>query len=219
MATWDTADLLQRCRDEAQEPSSGTTTTAAQWYTLLSNAQHRVYRLFAQHVPHVLAGAPTAMTSSDGGYTYSVPSGAYPIGLAEIRDGRNGPLLVPGADFSNVADFVWEGDAIRIPHGRTRTFANGLYIKYIVPPTVIDASTEPTLTPDWARILLVYDAVEEWAGQGSLRDPAMWAAKFAKAAFGDGVDVGIIGTLKGQIVNQGADAAQGGSAYWWRTVR
>jgi hypothetical protein len=219
VADFDSADLLARCRDEAQEPTVGTTTTAAQWYALLTASQHRVYRLFAMHVPHVLMSAPTAMTSSDSGYTYTVPSSVYPYGLAEIRHGRSGPLLTPGAEFSNTADFVWEGNKIRIPHGVSRTFGNGLYIRYIAPPSSVSASVEPTLTPDWARVLLVFDAVREWAGQGNLRDPAIWSDKFALAAFGDGLDVGIIGTLKGQLVNQGADAAQGGGYFWWRHVR
>lgn len=197
----------------------GTTTTDAQWYTLLSNAQHKAYRLFATHCPHVLMTAPTAMTSSDGGYTYGTPGGVYPLGLAELRHGRNGALLTPGADFSDAADFVWEGNQIRIPGGRTRTFANGLYIRYVAPPSSISASVEPTLTPDWARILLVYDAVAEWAGQGNVRDPSIWVEKYTKAAYGDGVDIGILGALKGQLVNQGADAAQGGAYYWWRSVR
>lgn len=219
MADWDSEDLLARARDEAQEPSAGTTTTDPQWYSLLTSSQHRVYRLFAQHVPHVLAGVPVALTSSDGGLTYTVPDDVFPIGLAELRHGRNGPLLTPGADFSNIADVVWEGNQVRIPHGRTRSFPNGLYLKYIATPGTLNASTEPTLTPDWARILLVYDAVAQWASQGSLRDPSIWRDKFAEAAYGDGIDVGIIGTLKGQLINQGADAAQGNEFYWWRHVR
>lgn len=219
MADWDTADLLARCRDEAQEPESGTQTTDAQWYRLLTQAQHTVYRLFAEHVPHALATAPVAMTSADGGATYTVPSDAFALGYAEIRHGRTGPLLVPGADFSDVADFVWEGNQIRIPSGRTRTFGNGLYVKYIAPPGTINASTEPTLTPNWARILIVYDAVKEWAGQGDTRDPSRWAQKYREAAYGDGISGGILAALKGQLVNLGADAAQSPMMYWWRTVR
>lgn len=220
MADWDSADLLARCRDEAQEPETGTNTTAAQWYRLMTQSQHTVYRLFAQHVPHVLVSAPAAMTSSDGGATYVVPSSAFALGYAEIRHGRNGPLLLPGADFSDRADFVWEGDRIRIPHGKTRTFSNGLYIRHIAPPGTIDANTEPTLEPDWSRILIVYDAVKQWAGQGNLRDPAVWAAKYREAAYGDGVDGGILGTLKSQLVAQGADTGlYQSTAYWWRQLR
>ena len=219
MADWDSADLLSRCRDEAQEPSGGTATTDAQWYSLLTASQHTVYRLFAQHVPHVLAGVPVAMTSSDGGYTYAVPSDAFSLGYAEVRHGRTGPLLIPGADFSDHADYVWEGNQIRIPSGRTRSFGNGLYIKHIAPPGTVDASTEPTLTPDWSRILMVYDAVKNWAAQGGLRDPSPWAQKYRETAYGDGVDGGILGTLKSQVVNLGADGGRAQSTYWWRTVR
>jgi hypothetical protein len=216
VARWDSSDLLSRCRTEAQEPESGTTTTDAAWYTLLSDAQDTVYRLFAQHVPHVLVSAPTALTSSDGGYTYATPSNAFVYGFAEIRHGRAGPLLEAGADYSSTADFVWEGDSIRMPHGRTRTFGDGLYLRYIAPPAAVSASVEPTLTPDYARVLMVYEAVKQWAGQGALRDPSIWDAKYQRAAYGDGVDVGIIGTLKMQLANQGADGAHRGGVYWWR---
>ena len=209
MATWDSADLLARCRDEAQEPSAGTATTDAQWYSLLTASQHRVYRLFAQHVPHVLVGAPVALSTADGGATYTFPSSVYPLGYAEVREGTDGRVLWSGPNESWVADFVFEGDALRIPNGQTRTFSSGLYARYVTTPGTIDASTEPTLTPDWARILLVYDAVKTWASQGGLRDPSTWAQKFQHEWSGDPAvagDVGICGALKTQIRRPGRDA-------------
>lgn len=205
---WDSADLLARARDESQEPSGGTATTDAQWYRLLTASQHRVYRLFAQHIPHVLMGAPTALTTSDGGVTYTFPSSIYPLGYCVIREGTDGRILFSGPSWSWFADFVWEGDNLRTPNGQSRTYSDGLYAQYITPPGTIDASTQPTLTPDWTRILIVYDAVKEWAGQGGLRDPSVWAQKFQHAWAGDPAvlgDVGIMGALKTQIRHPGID--------------
>lgn len=202
MALWDSADLLQRCRDESQEPLMGTVTTDAQWYSLLTASQHRVWRLFAMHCPHVLVGAPVALSTSDGGSTYSFGATVYPLGYAELREGLDGGMLWSGPNWSNVADFVFEGNRLRVPNGQTRTFSSGLYARYVATPGTIDAATEPTLVPDWARILLVYDAVKEWAGQGDLRAPERWAQKFQHAWAGDPAvsgDVGIMGALKTQI--------------------
>lgn len=219
MADWDSADMLQRCRDEAQEPEMGSTTTAAQWYRLLTAAQHRVYQLFAMHCPHVLVGAPVQLITNDDGHTYEFPSAVYPLGYAELREGENGRVLFSGPNWSVAADFVFEGKQLRIPNGQTRTFSGGLYARYITPPGTLDAVTEPTLEPDWARILIVLDAVKEWAGQGALRDPTMWAQKFQHRWAGDPAisgDVGIMGALKTQIRAPGSISARLGQRTSWR---
>jgi len=221
MSDWDSADILQRCKDTAQEPTQGDVTSDAQWYQLLSNAQQKVTRLFASHVPHVLMTAPAAMSTADGGATYTFPNSDWPLGEAEIRVGRSGRILIPGADFSPHADFVFEGNRIRMPNGRTQTFADTLYTRYVRQPVSISASVEPTLQPEPARILLVYDAVAEWARQGGLRDPSPFLQLFQHTCWGDPMnpgDTGIIGSLKGQMFGQGSDPAYalGTSRFWWR---
>lgn len=209
MAPWDSADLLQKCRDEAQEPSGGTSTTDAQWYALLTTSQHRVVRLLAQHVPHAMAQGGF-LTTSNGGLSYQFDSNVYPLGYAELRDGQDGRVLWSGPDWSSSADFVFEGNQIIFPNAVTRTFSGtgGLYARYIRTPTTISAAVEPTLRPDWARILIVYDATKEWAGQGGLRDSSVWAQKFQHTWAGDPAilgDVGVLGALKTQLRYPGID--------------
>lgn len=212
MALWDSADLLEKCRAEAQEPEGGTSTTDAQWYALLTTSQHKVVRLLAQHVPHVMAQAGT-LTTANGGLSYTFTDDVYPLGYAELRDGPDGPVLWSGSDWSSSADFVFEGNRIVFPNLASRIFTGSgvsgvLYARYIRTPTTISASVEPSLKPDWARILIVYDAVKEWASQGGLRDSSVWAQKFQHAWAGDPAilgDVGIMGALKTQLRYPGID--------------
>ncbi len=212
MATWDSADLLQRARDEAQEPLGGTPTTDTQWYSLLTASQLKVYRMLAATVPHANVGAPAALTTSDGGLTYAFPSSVFPLGYCVVREGLDGRVLWSGTETSWSADFVFEGDQLRTPNGQARTYSNGVYARYITMPAAISASAAPSLTPDWARILIVFDAVCEWAGQGGLRDPEPWRVKFNKAWSGDPEalgDIGVLGALRTQLRYQGVDGTRG----------
>jgi hypothetical protein len=218
MADWDSADLLARVKALTDSPTLDNSMTDAKWYTLLSNAQQRMYRVVASHVPEVLVGAPLALSTADGGYTYTFANSVVPMGLAEVRHGTTGEILIPGAAFSDYADFVWEGATIRMPNGTHRTFANGLYARYVAPPSAISATVQPTLLPADARILLVYSAADEWATMFG-RDPAPYARMCQKELFGDPMmpgDVGIIGRLKQSVFGRGADAGTPASVYWWR---
>lgn len=216
MAAWDSADLLARCYMEAKRPSTDTSTSDAEWYQRLSVAQDQWITVFAQHCPHVLVGAPELVTSSDGGETYDLDY--YPLGGVELRHGRRGEILIPGPEFSDAADFTIEGQTIRIPNGQTRSFANGLYARYVPTGTVISASVEPTFQPPWARQLLVLQAVADWAREGGLRDPAPYLQKLQHRAWGDPMnpgDTGVVGGLKQQYYAQGVLSPEQ-QAYWWR---
>lgn len=195
--------------------------TDAQWYALLTEAQQHWFSVVATHAPEWLYGAPTLLTSSDGGYTYDFPSGVYPVGHIEVLESTRGALLRPGPYWDPGADYTPEGDKIRICCGRTRTFASGPYARYATMPGVIDASTEPTLEPKEARRLLPYRACALWASQGGLRDPAFYLALEQKAWGGDPNlpgDVGILGGLKTQFFAFGASATPGSGGAWWRNI-
>jgi len=217
VATWDSVDILARCLREAKRPAIDASTSDAEWYQRLSEAQDTWLAIFATHCPHVLVSAPELVTSSDGGLTYNLAY--FPLGGVELRHGRGGPLLVPGPEFSADADIVVEGQRLRIPSGQTRTFANGLYARYVrTGATTIDAATDPVLSPAYARILLVHQAVANWASEGGLRDPTPYLSKLQKSAWGDPMnpgDVGLVGALKTQYYAQG-NLAGSGTADWWR---
>ena len=184
MALFDSAALLAKCKFLARRPSTDSSVSDAQWYTLLTDAQPKAYRDLFTRFPDLQYGAPTLMsTSTDGGKTYAFGTDAEgnpirPMGHAELYE-KIGDIpdwpLTPGIDF------IAEGTQIRIPNNQTRTFVDGApYYRMVQRPmTAIDGSNQPTLYPKSARMLLVWAALEMWAMRpGSGADPAYFAAKY-----------------------------------------
>ena len=210
MATFDSADLLARCRRLAARPTTDTSTLDTDWYALLTEAQATWVNTFAAQAPWVLMVPPTLLTSTDGGITYPFPGCVMPLAV-ELYDALDtGRILKPSSYFDPNGDYVWEGDHIRFPQGQAQSFANGPYARYVNPPDLLDASHQPSLVPPHARLLLVYRAVGEWAERGGFRDPAPYYRLEQKFWYGDPErgDVGMLGALKSQNPFYGATAYQ-----------
>jgi hypothetical protein len=109
--------------------------------------------IIATHCPELNYGAPELMVTADAGKTYTVAS--YPLGHMEIRSARDGYLMRPGPEWDENSDYTPEGQTIRIPGNRTRTFSAGPYASYVPVPTTLDGSTAPVLKPAFARLLLI----------------------------------------------------------------
>jgi len=219
MAYSTSAELLAGFKFFGMIPSTVETPTDAEIYVLLSKGQEKVYEMFAVHFPEVLYGAPGLMTTADSGATYSFASAVFPYGSVEIRSSRGGALLHPTTDWGQ-GDYVWEGDRIRIPNGKTRTFSAGPYARCIAPPTEIAAATEPILKPAMARALIMYYALylfaERGAGANQL-DPNRYLGMFQSAWSGDPRipgDVGILAVLKRQ--GYGAGMSDVDDQPFWR---
>lgn len=188
--------------------SSDASISDATWYSLLTEAQAHWYSVYAAQAPYVLMGAPTALSTADSGATYTFGSSVTPLAV-EVYD-ANYRLMRPGAFWDASADYVWEGVRIRFPKSATRP---GTYrARWIAPPAIIDASTDPTLVPEHTRILLVYHAVALWANRGGMRDPSpFWDAE-RRAWMGNPEigDLGVLGALKAQNFWMGGAAFAGG---------
>lgn len=225
MAQWDSADLLARLKRTLARPlvdqDKGPTDTDvdAFLYELLTEGQVYWTNELATHVPD-LAGLYTIeqLTSADSGLTYDFTS--EPLGHYEIRDSRNGRLLVPGAEWDPASDFIPAGKKIRFPGGVTKQFASGPWARYVKTPTVIASGTQPTLQPPQARLLVVYHAAGEWAARGGLRDPQPYWDLENRAAFGDPLhgQVGLVGALKQSAFLWGAAGLPSGQDDWWRHI-
>lgn len=210
MATFDSADLLSRCQTLAARPATDTATAPATWYSLLTEAQAHWYNTIVAQVPWVLMNPPTLLVSTDGGTTYPFPGCVFPLSI-EVYDALDtGRILKPSAYWDPNGDYIWEGDHIRFPQGQQQTFSNGPFARYVSPPGAIDASTQPTLVPSHARLLLVYRAVAEWANRGGFRDPAPFYDLERRFWYGNPQtgDVGLLGMLKQQNPFQGGTAYQ-----------
>lgn len=219
MAQYDAADLLARVRTDLQRPEVSEDNPDALFYQYLEEAQVYWAGQFAVHAPEVLYSPPEPMTTADGGLTYTTAN--YPIGHMEIRHGRGGALLTPGPDWDDRADYTPEGQTIRMPGGRARTFPQGLYARYVAVPGLLNEDNEPTLRPPHMRLLLVPRACYYYATRGGYRDPAPYLLKEQKLWGGDpnlAGDTGFLGQLKTQVFGSGVAAVRGGSDQpWWRS--
>lgn len=213
MATWDSADLLARCKRIANRPTVDAGMADVDWYAFLAQAQRDWAGILATHYPTANMNAPELMTTSDSGLTYSVAT--YPLGRMEIRDSLGGALLVPCADYED-GDFVPEGQTIRMPGGRARTFAAGPYARYVSMPLEMDGSTQPVLKPAQARQLLVYRALVIYAMRMGI-NPAPYQKLEQDAAWGDpntpGM-VGIVASLKAQYAGNTSGYDPAGDAWY-----
>jgi hypothetical protein len=211
------AELLAWCEMMSGLPDPNEEMDDAKWYLLLTQAQRELVRLLATHVPRSQVGEPELLTTPDEGYTYVLAH--TPWGRVEIRETRTGRLLEPGAEYDPSADFAIEGKTIRWPNNAQRTFGDGPYARYSAEPGVINAATEPTLWPAEANVIIAWKALTTWAARGRLRDPSMYANELQNALWGDPMspgDVGLIGALKVQFLNEGG--IDGGARYpWWKS--
>jgi hypothetical protein len=215
MALYDSADLLRRCADYFNRPTDDEKFGTTFWYDRLTEAQAFVYGRVAAHCPQLLIGAPTLLTSSDGGVTY--PFGTDTNGYAmtplyvEVYARVNGRELL-ATTYDGPGDFVIEATQIRMPNNRARALTSGPYARYIAPPGAISASSEPTFTPAMDRMLLVWKALELACTVEGARDPMPYASQFAMA-WGD-----CLTKWKTQYSTQWA-SENGGNFAWWHAMR
>jgi len=224
VATYDSADLAERVRKRLKRPADDELCTLDERYQLLSEAQEEWVYTFASIIPHALYGAPDKLETFDGGETYVFGSAAdddtrrvFPLGQVELKASRNGRILVPGQEGDPSADFVVDGDRIRFPGGKTRTFTDGPFARFITPPGVIDATHQPSLVPIEARKLLVERACQKWAETSGLADPLVYEKAELRMWLGNppAGDYGMLGALRRQFAHAGAEAEPGGSAWWY----
>lgn len=208
MAVQSSAELLDFFKSESGLPAvNDEFPTDAPIWTYLSLAQQMVFRQIATIAPNAVVGDPELLTTSDGGYTYQFAH--YPFGHAEIRESRTGAPLNPGAEYDSSSDFVQEGQQIRWPDNRQRTFDDGPYARYAATPGDIDADNEPTLKPAQARVLIAYRALDLWAAKGGYRDPTPFRDQYTLLAWGSQGDPGILGALRAQYARQGGGGNRG----------
>jgi hypothetical protein len=160
---WAAADLLTRFNTLAARPSTDGISSITK-YAFLAEAQREVFNDLALYVPEPFFEAPVALTAAGDRKTFTFPSSINPIGPVEVYPSLE---AIPDSPLIEGEDYMSEGDQIRIPNNRS--YSGTIYVRYVAPPSDIDASTEPTLVPAQARELIVYKAVALWAEGGGLR--------------------------------------------------
>lgn len=169
MTAYASADLLARFNQMAMRPTSDEITDATK-YTLLSDAEVAVINEIAARYPDCLyqtGGVSQLSTTDNQVFTFGTDANGdavAPLGLVGIYAD---PADVPDCPLVPGVDYLDEGTQIRLPNDTSD--AGPLYWRGIATPAGISASSEPTLRPAPARILIVIKAVWQHALDGALR--------------------------------------------------
>lgn len=211
MAEFDSADLLQKLKNELRRPTNDAQVVDTDLYDLLTEGCRHVQVLMAAHGMEQNALWEQATTSDTKTYTIT----GTPQAILEVRDGRAGPLQRLGPDSDPNTNLVWQGTSFLVPNDQTRVYANGLWVRYTPLHVQISASVAPTLLPARARYLAVFKAAELWMDRGGYRDATVFSNKFGRMAWGDPSipgDQGLIGAMKQPFV-----ITTSNSPDWWRS--
>lgn len=159
---WGSADLLQRFNLMAGRPDADALSDPKK-YMFLADAQQSVFSKIASIVPRVLYGDPQPLATTDGGYTwqFGVDGDGYPLfpmGKVGIYPNLN---AIPQYAWTPGIDYLDEGTQIRIPNNQV--WSGQLYWYGITPPAEMSATVQPILQPPAARVLIVIEAVRQFA--------------------------------------------------------
>lgn len=170
-AGWESTDLLARFKLLAGIPSTNATSDTT-WYQYLADAQQAVVTRIASIAPKVLYGAPQALTTADGGLTYTFGTDGngyplFPMGRATIY-----PTLssIPGGAWLPGIDYLDEGTTIRMPNNTPYT--GTLFWYGLTPVQQLSATVPPVLSPPPLRMLIVLEGVKSYA-ESFVRNPAL----------------------------------------------
>lgn len=221
MATWDSADLLQRVKDEFGRPESDALFTDARIYRALTAAEAFWKPELAIHAPEDMWTAPAIMTAASDNKTFSFPSSEVDPLAFMILTSDTGYVLKPGPYWDRESDYVVERGQIRITAGATMTFPDGApYVRVIAAPADIDASTESTIFPTRLRALVVLKACAQMARSGmGIGDPSFYEEAMDELAWGNPMtgSIGMVGALKKRDQMAGLNSiAADGTYAWWR---
>lgn len=216
MAQYDSADLLARTRRALRLPALDQPEVDAAIYQALEEAQTHWMAVLAALVPEANYTIEK-LTTSDGGYTYGPMAGEPLGGHLELAGTRGGQPLFPSTDWG-YGDFVIEGQSIRIPGNRTRTFSDGPWARYVKAPGLLDATTQPVIKPAYIRLLLVQRAAAIYARNTEGRNPQPYIDEETRLWQGDRRlgGIGFLDQLKTQYFGQGAQSVVHDGAPWYQ---
>lgn len=161
---WTTADCLTRVRRYLRQPTTSDFPVDADIYAALAEAENEVKRRILPVCPWLILQAPTAMSSSDSGLTWTFGNDSdgnaiSPLGAYAIYRQRSD---IPDFPLQRGVDYQDEGIRIRMPNNRASSIqwpdASTPWFYGNLPTVTIGSSNEPTLVPVDRRELLVWGA-------------------------------------------------------------
>lgn len=214
MAQWDSADLLAKFKLYANRPTTDEALGSTQIYTLLTEAEQVQMAKLAVYAPHSQMGDPVLLTSADGGVTYTFGTDGdgnniFPL-ACEVYAKIDGRELY-AASWASAGDFAIQGNKIRAPGNKVRSYVSGPYARFIRADNTISASTQPVMRPPAARELILWDALKLWANVGGEIDAGPWEQRYAEAWDR------WVKAFQSQFATQLAPGSEGMQSVWWMT--
>lgn len=169
---YQSSDLLALFKTLVPRLASGDAISDANLYTRLAQAQDDVLADVVNVAWKSVVGAPTAMTSADGGYTWTFGTDGNGYALFPLA-ARIYPNLVaiPDYPWTPGRDYLDEGTQVRMPNNQA--WSGTLYWQGVTPPQALSASVQPVLEPPPARLLIALRAARDFASEGK-RDPELY---------------------------------------------
>lgn len=166
---WSSIDLLARFNRLAGRPDADAVTPATK-YGYLADAEQYVITRIAGISAKTLYGAPFALTTSDGGLTFTFGTDGngydlFPMGRAKIYPSLQ---AIPGGEWVPGRDYLDEGIRIRMPNASPYT--GTLYMYGVTPTQQIGPNVESVLYPPQIRMLDVIEAVKNFSESGPVRN-------------------------------------------------
>ena len=177
MAAFDYNDMLARAQRDTRTSGSADFPAATDWQAWFTDGENFIKGIVAYYCPRAEISAPTLMTTSDGGITFTFGSDSAgnaiePFGNVTLYR-RTGDI--PDFPMELGVDYLDEGTKIRMPTNvaMAASFPDGApYFQGIVPTVAIDGSTAPTLIPADKRVITVAYACARYAKAGGAFDPS-----------------------------------------------
>lgn len=213
MPTYDSPDLLALTRVECRQPTTADFPQDADVYQMLSRGQEDMIFRLSTTVPESQYGAPTLLTSADGGNTFTFGTDSdgnniVPLGAVEIYRILEG-VGDPNSECTSPADYLFEGDRIRSPNNQP-WMGPGPYARFITPPLKIAALVAPVIKPIQARECLVYfGASKLWRVLGNADNAAASMQDYERCFARNQL------ALRVQFNAQNAVAGLSGNGRWW----
>lgn len=210
MAKFDSADLLSRLKLVLNRPSTDEALADADLYLFLGMAQDHVARQLASICPDPMYNALTQLTTADSGATFTFGTDVDSANIQAFGHYELYPNLnsFPDAPLVEGVDFIWQGEKILTPNGRTQSTPYG---RWVTPPNLLNASVAPTLKPQYARILIVYKAAEMAAEQRLKQSGDAYRQRFGEEL------PSILLAMKTSAFGQGGRASQMVNRVWYKS--
>ena len=214
MALFDSADIIRRVKLKLNRPATDTAFTVLVaddvLYDFGTEEQDEITKLCAAFIPDALITAPTALTSSDSGLTYTFANDADSAPLFAFGHYRVYPTRadIPDWPLEPGVDFEVENTKIRMTNHTARTFSDGgPWVQAVYPSNAMAAATQPTI-PKICRTTLIHRIASRAADRLGL-DPSKHDNDAAESW------VTVLAAVKNQAWEKGGATLRHRNRAWW----